>query len=296
LPGTFRGSEDATRPRLAFLLVVVVSLALWPGRAWAAYTPDRNPIPSGDLISPAACSDPVSFHVLENNEYTIDFFDADGNLVRTIIQGRVVLEITNLTTQASVIRNVSGPGTITYADLLFVGRGSQLFFFEPNELGPGKPGEMFINHGRVVEFLGVDPDIPPRIISKIGVQEDLCATLGASPAAGASGAEANGCPDGEASEAEASESEVPLEGSPDADPQGIDFPDDLRPGSPGSLLISRERNSEFVGEAEVPSRITSQTGVQENLCATLDASPESDATDVEATAGDESQIPLVRLA
>jgi hypothetical protein len=157
--------------------MVVVGLALWPGRAWAD-TPDRQPIPTEDLSIPSgACPFPVSFHVVTNNEHTITWFDAEGNPVRTIIQGQVVLEITNTDAGTSVIRNVSGPGTITFADLLFVGRGSQLFFFFPDELGLGTPGSMFINRGRVVEYLGE----PRKIISQTGVQEDLCATLSASP-------------------------------------------------------------------------------------------------------------------
>jgi hypothetical protein len=285
-------SEDRTRRRLAFLLMVVVGLALWPGRALAD-GPVREARPSEDGSIPAgACPFPVFIHVVTNNEYTIKFFDDQENLVRTIFQGNVVLQITNLETGASVIRNVSGPGTKTEADQIFVKTGSWFFAFFPGDLGPGTPGSMFINHGRVVEFQGV----PGKIISQTGVQEDLCATLGESPDAEASGADASGCPDGEASGAAASESKVRPQGPPDAHPEGVDFPDDLRPGSPGSLLISRERNSEFLGEAEVPSRITSQTGVQEDLCAILDASPESEATDMEATAGDESQIPLVRVA
>jgi len=163
------------------VLVVVVSLALLPGRA-VAQAPDREPIPTADLsfdVGPCPIPFSVSFHVVENNEYTIDFFDDQGIKVRTIIQGRVVLEITNTDMGVSIVRNVSGPGTITYADQMFVGRGSGLYFFFPGDLGPGTPGSMFINHGRVVEFLG-DPekDLPPRIISQTGVQEDLCATLG----------------------------------------------------------------------------------------------------------------------
>jgi hypothetical protein len=158
------------------VLIVLVSLALLPGRAWAD-KPDRQPIPTEDLsldVGPCPVPFPVSFHVVTNNEHTITWFDGDGNPVRTIIQGQVVLEITNTATGTSVIRNVSGPGTITYADLLFVGRGSQLFFFFPGELGPGTPGSMFINRGRVVEYLGE----PRKILSQTGQQEDLCATLG----------------------------------------------------------------------------------------------------------------------
>ena len=186
-------SEDTTRRRLAFVLLVVIGLALWPGRAWAD-TPDRQPIPTEDLSIPSgACPFPVSFHVVTNNEHTITWFDAEGNPVRTIIQGQVVLEITNTETGTSVIRNVSGPGTITFADLLFVGRGSQLFFFFPDELGPGTPGSMFINRGRVVEYLGE----PRKIISQTGVQEDLCATLSESSDGEAVGAEASESSDGE---------------------------------------------------------------------------------------------------
>jgi len=198
------------------VLVVVVSLALLPGPA-VAQAPDREPIPTADLsfdVGPCPIPFSVSFHVLENNEYTIDFFDDQGIKVRTIIQGRVVLEITNTDTGVSIVRNVSGPGTITYADQMFVGRGSGLYFFFPGDLGPGTPGSMFINHGRVVEFLG-DPekDLPPRIISQTGVQEDLCATLSESPDE-AVGAEATESPDGEAVVGEPAvgdESQIPLE-------------------------------------------------------------------------------------
>jgi hypothetical protein len=167
-------SEDTTRRRLVFVLLVVVIVALWPGRA-LAFTPDRQPIPSEDGSIPAGpCPFPVLIHVVSNNSHTIEFFDAEGNLTRTIIQGHVVLEFTNMTTGTSAIRNVSGPGTITEADQIIVKEGPWLFFFFPDELEPGSPGSMFINRGRVVEFLGE----PHEIISQTGVQEDLCATLG----------------------------------------------------------------------------------------------------------------------
>jgi hypothetical protein len=163
------------------VLIVVVSLALLPGRA-VAQAPDREPIPTQDLsLDVGPCPDPfsVSFHVLENNGYTMDFFDDQGIKVRTIIQGRVVLEITNTDTGVSIVRNVSGPATITYADHIYVARGSTLFFFFPGDLGPEAPGSMFINHGRVVQFLGDPPEgVPHEILSHTGVQEDLCETLG----------------------------------------------------------------------------------------------------------------------
>jgi hypothetical protein len=200
-------SEDTTRRRQAFVLLVVAGLALWPGRA-LAFTPDRQPIISEDGSIPAGpCPFPVFIHVIANNSYTIEFFDAEGNLTRTIIQGHVVLEFTNMTTGTSVIRNVSGPGTITEADQIIVKEGPWLFFFFPDELEPGSPGSMFINHSRVVEFLGE----PHEIISQTGVQEDLCATLGASLDEEASKAETSEIPGSDASEPEVSESQVELE-------------------------------------------------------------------------------------
>jgi hypothetical protein len=200
-------SEDTTRRRLVFALFLVAGLALWPGRA-LAFTPDRQPVTSEDGSIPAGpCPFPVFIHVVSNNSHTIEFFDAEGNLTRTIIQGHVVLELTNMTTGTSVIRNVSGPGTITEADQIIVKEGPWLFFFFPEELGPGSAGSMFINRGRVVESLGE----PHEIISQTGVQEDLCATLSASPEGEASGVEASEILDGEASEAEGSESQVELE-------------------------------------------------------------------------------------
>jgi hypothetical protein len=272
------------------VLAVAVSLALLPGRALAD-GPERLPVISEDGPIPAGpCPFPVFIHVVTNNEFTIKFFDDQGNLVRTIYQGRVVLEITNLQTGASVIRNVSGPGTKTEADQIFVKTGSWFFAFFPGDLGPGTPGSMFINHGRVVEFQGV----PGKIISQTGAQEDLCATLGESPDAEASGAEASGCPDGEASEAEETESQVRPQGPPDAHPEGVDVPDELSQGPPGSLLFSSEVNGEFLGNPpEISPRIIRQIGVQEDPCPTLRASPDGETT--EAAAGDETEIPLGRL-
>jgi hypothetical protein len=201
-------SEDTTRRRLAFVLLVVVGVALWPGRA-LAFPPDRQPVISEDGSIPAGpCPFPVFIHVVSNNSYTIEFFDAEGNLTRTILQGHVVLEFTNMTTGTSVIRNVSGPGTITEADQTIVKEGPWLFLFFPDELGPGSPGSMFINRGRVVEFLGE----PHEIISQTGVQEDLCATLSASP--DASGADTSEIPGSESSEAEVSEGQLEMEVPP----------------------------------------------------------------------------------
>src|SRR5438034_10633192 len=91
-------SEDTTRRRQAFVLVVMVSLALWPGRAWAD-KPERLPIPTEDLCIPAgACPFPVSFHVVPSDGHSIRWSDPAGNPDRKIIEGQRVLERTHPTT------------------------------------------------------------------------------------------------------------------------------------------------------------------------------------------------------
>ncbi len=168
------------------MLVVVASLALWPGRA-LAFTPDRQPIPAEDFSIPAGvvCNFEVFVHFVTNNQYSIDFFDAEGNPTRTITQGHLVMEITNLDTGTSVIRNVSGPGTTTHPDEVLVATGSWFFAFAPGELvfpddvEPDEQLTMFINRGKFVVLLGnPEEGVPHRLLSQTGVQEDLCATLG----------------------------------------------------------------------------------------------------------------------
>ena len=74
---------------------------------------------------------------------------------------------------------------------------------------------MFINRGKWVADLGnPEEGIPHRLLSETGVQENLCATLGASSDSEASGAEIGEIPGSEASEAEVSENQVELEVPP----------------------------------------------------------------------------------
>jgi hypothetical protein len=205
------------------VLVVVVGLALWPGRA-SANTPIRQPVPAEDFSIPdeVVCTFPVFVHFVTNNQYSIDFFDADGNPTRTITQGHLVMEITNLDTRTSVIRNVSGPGTKTHPDEVLVATGSWFFAFAPGELVyPGDPergeqGSMFINRGTWVADLGnPEEGIPHLFMSETGVQENLCVTLGASPDGEASAAETSEITGSETSEAGVSESQVQPQGPPE---------------------------------------------------------------------------------
>lgn len=153
--------------------VLAVGLALGP--SWtSAVQPLRVFVPASDFSIPAGpCSFPVAFHVVVNQTYQTTFYDAQGNPTRLASNGHLVIQITNQDTNESVVRNIGGPGVITIADNTLDARGHWLFFFFPGELGPGTPGSMFINIGRLVEQLGP----PEAIISQVGTQEDLCATL-----------------------------------------------------------------------------------------------------------------------
>ena len=161
-----------------FLLITGLTFVLSASGA-SAGPPERVEIPDEafeDFSIPAgACSFPVAFHVVAHDLHTITFFDDQGNPVREITEGRLVVQMTNANTGTSVIRNVSGPAMFTFADSIRVATGPALFWFFPEELPPGSPGAFFINYGRIVtQRIGATTET----LSQSGIQEDLCATLG----------------------------------------------------------------------------------------------------------------------
>ncbi len=159
---------------MAFVLVLAIGWALGPSWTWAE-KPLREFVPASDFSIPSGpCPFPVAFHVVVNQMYETTFYDPQGNPTRRASNGHLVIQITNQNSGASVVRNIGGPGVITIADNTLMAAGPWLFFFFPEELGPGTPGSMFINRGRLVEELGP----PEQIDSQTGTQEDLCATLG----------------------------------------------------------------------------------------------------------------------
>jgi hypothetical protein len=151
-------------------LLVIIS----PASA-SAGAPVREFLPAPDFTFEGVCAFPVGIHTVANNEYTITFFDDQGNPTSQIIEGRLIAELTNLTTGASVVRNISGPGVFTFSDNTLQASGPWAFAFFPGDLGPGSQGTLFINTGRIVVRFGETQDL---ILSQSGTQEDLCATLG----------------------------------------------------------------------------------------------------------------------
>ena len=144
----------------------------------SAGPPEREEVPDEAFedftIDAGPCDFDVAIHVVAHDLHTITFFDDQGNPVREITEGRLVVQMTNADTLNSVVRNVSGPAFFTFEDSIRVATGPALFWFFPDERGDGSPGAFFINYGRIVQHLGATTET----LSQTGTQEDLCATLG----------------------------------------------------------------------------------------------------------------------
>jgi hypothetical protein len=109
------------------------------------------------------------------NKQTQTFF-ANGRL---LVTGPFKTRITNVATGAYVDRNA--PGAIRVEQnpdgtWHVVGTGTTLFYFFPDDLGPGRPGALLYGTGRTEETITADFG---RILSyrHVGTTENLCETL-----------------------------------------------------------------------------------------------------------------------
>jgi|SRR4051812_3231873 len=133
-------------------------------------------------VLPAAvsgCGFDVDLNVVANNEQSTTTTLADGTVI-TSVTGMLVESYTNLATQKTITRNVSGPTTTTVrpdGTATFVGTGVNRLVFGPNSRrNTGEPG-LVITSGRVVvEFTGN----VATAFSLAGRQENVCELL-ASP-------------------------------------------------------------------------------------------------------------------
>ena len=137
--------------------VVAAALILAAAAPASADKPLREPFPSEDFDISGSCDFDVSIHTLENKEFIKSYFDDDGNLTRQIVNGRLVIELTNLETGESIVYNISGPGFITFFEdgsLDFVLGGRSLLFFFPGEVEDLPL--VFVNSGQVT--MHIDPE------------------------------------------------------------------------------------------------------------------------------------------
>jgi hypothetical protein len=161
------------------LVLSVVSLLLvllLPASPASADKPLREPFPSGDIVISGSCAFDVFLHTIENKEVNKTYFDKDGNPIQQIVNGRLVVELTNVETGKSIVYNISGPGHLTFFEdgsLEFVLGGRSLNWYLPGEV-ENLP-LMFVNSGQVTTH--VDPAGNIVGVEQVGHVEDVCAAL-----------------------------------------------------------------------------------------------------------------------
>src|SRR5437773_3135955 len=111
------------RRLVAFLVPVFGLMALHVPAASAGGAPTREFLPAAPFTSDAGqlCTFPVHFDILKQKEYATTFTDENGNPVRALVSGSLVVKMTNLTNGHSITVNASGPAEIT-----FLSDGSQI--------------------------------------------------------------------------------------------------------------------------------------------------------------------------
>jgi hypothetical protein len=137
---------------LALIGIMVLSAA--PANA---VKPDRfQPGPNPDFVVEDVCPFPVLLHDVVNTLVVKDFFDQDGNLVKSIGTGRLIEEVSRLDEQGNpvetITRNISGPGVETFDEdgSTLTGLGPWLLFFFPGELAGFPDGFVWFTKGQFV--------------------------------------------------------------------------------------------------------------------------------------------------
>jgi hypothetical protein len=89
-------------------------LALGVAGPVAAASPDRAPVLNETVVDELSCPFPVQLSYPAQNETATTFYDANGNVTKVIISGRLVLTFTNLNNGTSLTVNASGPAVLNY--------------------------------------------------------------------------------------------------------------------------------------------------------------------------------------
>lgn len=157
--------------RSLVLLAVAVTAALLIPVA-SATRPVKEFLPFEGATLPGICPFTVEIDVLANKEFSKTFSNG-----RMLITGKLKITLTNAETGNSIDANISGQGVFSFHEdgsATLHAHGRWLFFFFPGELGPGEPGRMFLNSGRVIVNLGPEGvDISRRM----GHMRNVCAAL-----------------------------------------------------------------------------------------------------------------------
>ena len=159
----------------AVLVALVLALVL----AQAAPAADhRVPLGNTDFTIPAdSCGFAVDVVVLADKEYLVKSRENADGTVTLRASGQLVLSLTNVDTEKTIIRQVSGPGLVTLGTdaSTFISYGPGFTYLNPDEqAATGLPGLIF-TYGRFV--LPVDENLLATGASLSGRWVDGCALL-----------------------------------------------------------------------------------------------------------------------
>ena len=165
------------RRRATVAIVLAVAAVLFSAAAVAAAGPVRQPVeyPLEGFFLPAgsACEFDLQADFLVNREKMTTFMDSDGNPIRSLVTGSLVVRLTNLENDASTVINISGPLRLVYND---DGTSAQYFhgrsiaFFE---------GIFYLAIGRHVFLVDQTGFSVIEEGSKSGRSIDVCGSLAA---------------------------------------------------------------------------------------------------------------------
>jgi hypothetical protein len=139
-----------------------------PAQAPASAPPPSSNPADYDLVLTDVCEDPVGIKILTNKEKTRDFFDKDGNLVRSLTTGALKVQVVNLDTLDSLVLNVPGPQVVD-ANGTATTKGPWLFYFTADTAQGQDPGLLLI-HGRTQYTADSFEVLQGRVV-------DVCALL-----------------------------------------------------------------------------------------------------------------------
>src|SRR5438876_9176154 len=99
--------------RIAFAMVLAGLAALATAGSVAAVPPQTEFFPPPDGLLDTSCGYEILVTFPVAKEYVRAFHDRDGNVVRLIITGNLVVTFTNTATGKSLTVNISGPAHIS---------------------------------------------------------------------------------------------------------------------------------------------------------------------------------------
>jgi len=139
----------------------------------SADKPSREPLPAETFTLEDVCSFDVLVEITTNKEFITTFSDG-----RMLITGAFKVRLTNLDSDESLDLNIPGPGVITEntdGSVTVVSHGPWLIWLFPGDLGPGSPGELFVNKGHLAQTFPAGGGV--RIDKQTGSKTDICAAL-----------------------------------------------------------------------------------------------------------------------